>query len=293
MKTDKIKVIYDKPENLVPYTNNNKYHSDEQILRLANSIQEFGFDQPIVVDKNNVIIKGHARRESALKLKLKTVPVIVADYLNENEIKAARIADNKSSSNEYNLDAIKFEIGSLNLQNYNLAATAISPFEIESMLSDISNDDVFQQSIIGAFQDSSENKPNPIVPGQVETIYTDKIASPVYEPNGEKPSLVDLIDLSKYKSLCDQIEKSNINKEEKEFLLLAASRHIVFNYEKIANYYAHSSKPLQEHFENSALVIIDFQKAIENGFVKLTKEINETYLNDYDEDEEYQEGDQI
>lgn len=163
MKTDQIKVIYDRPENLIPYVNNNKYHSDEQILRLASSIQAFGFDVPIVVDKHNVIIKGVGRREAALKLRLKTVPVIVADYLDEYEVKAARIADNKSSSNEYNLDAIKFEIGTLNLQNYNLALTGISPVEIDSMLSDISNDDSFQQSIIGEFQNTGQNNSNPTI----------------------------------------------------------------------------------------------------------------------------------
>lgn len=167
--TNDLKVTYEKPENLIPYVNNNKYHSDDQILRLASSIQSYGFDQPIVVDKNNIIIKGHARREAALKLKLKTVPVIIADYLDENEIKAARIADNKSSSNDYNIEAIKFEIGTLNLQNFNLALTGISPAEIETMLSSISNDDSFQQSIIGQFQNTGEPAKNEVV-GEVKEI---------------------------------------------------------------------------------------------------------------------------
>ena len=283
---DEIKVIYDRPENLIPYVNNNKYHSDEQILRLAAAIQEFGFDQPIVVDKSNVIIKGHARREAALKLKLKKVPVIINDKLDEYQVKAARIADNKTSSNEYNLDAIKFDIGTLNLKEFNLALTGLQPFEIDSMLADISNDPVFEKSIIGEFQNNEEKKANEIIPPptESESTYTDKIKTPIYEPKGEKPNISELIDLSKYNSLRNEIELSSLSKEEKEFLMLAANRHIVFNYEKIANYYAHSEKKSQELFENSALVIIDYEKAIENGFVRLSQEINDSFLSNAEDD---------
>lgn len=282
-----LKVIHEKPENLIPYVNNNKYHSDEQVLRVAASIQEFGFTQPIVVDKNNVVIAGHARREAALKLKLKTVPVVVADHLDEFQVKAARIADNKTSSNDYNLDAIKFDLGTLNLKDFNLALTGLQPIEIESLLSDISNDPVFEKSILGEFQNSEEKKANEIVQGSavIENTYTDKIQTPIYEPKGEKPNLNDLIDLTKYKSLCNEIEQSNLSKSEKEFLIFAASRHIIFNYELIANYYAHSEKTQQGLFENSALVIIDFDKAVENGFVKLSKEMNESYISNDEDDE--------
>jgi hypothetical protein len=70
------------------------------------------------------------------------------------------------------------------------------------------------------------------------------------------------------------IRESKLNDKEKQFLMTAASRHVVFDYSKIANFYAHSSRECQELMENSALVIIDFNKAIENGFVRLTEEIN-------------------
>ena len=73
----------------------------------------------------------------------------------------------------------------------------------------------------------------------------------------------------------------SLNKEHKEFLKLSATRHIVFNYEKIADMYAHSEKQMQEHMENSALVIIDFEKAIELGYVKLSEEIASQYLEDH------------
>ena len=80
-----------------------------------------------------------------------------------------------------------------------------------------------------------------------------------------------------------EIDNSNLPIEEKAFLLDAARRHNVFNYEKIADYYAHSSKEMQHHMERSGLVIIDFEKAIEYGYVKLCTEIKKQYLEDYGE----------
>lgn len=80
-----------------------------------------------------------------------------------------------------------------------------------------------------------------------------------------------------------KIEASKLPYEEKMFLMDAARRHNVFNYEKIADYYSHSSKEMQELMEESALVIIDFEKAIELGYVKLSKEIKKQYLEEYGE----------
>jgi len=75
-------------------------------------------------------------------------------------------------------------------------------------------------------------------------------------------------------------ESSQLPEDEKQFLRSAAERHKVFNYENIAEYYAHSSKDCQELMEDSALVIIDFNKAIENGFVKMSREISEVYASE-------------
>jgi hypothetical protein len=121
--------------------------------------------------------------------------------------------------------------------------------------------------------------------GSAEDLYTKKIKSPIYEPKGEKPSEAELYDLTKTVSLINEIRTSDIPEEIRQFLELAAHRHIVFNYEKVAEYYAHAPKEIQELMENSALIIIDFKKAIENGFVNLTKEIAEGYTK-YDSDED-------
>ncbi len=76
---------------------------------------------------------------------------------------------------------------------------------------------------------------------------------------------------------------SNLPIEEKNFLMDAARRHNVFNYEKIADYYAHATHEMQQLMERSGLVIIDFEKAIQYGFVKLSEEIKTQYLTEYGE----------
>lgn len=106
-----------------------------------------------------------------------------------------------------------------------------------------------------------------------EKKYSTKIEAPIYEPKNIKPHLLELCNKSKTRRLVLEIESSNLPDDEKRFLIDAAQRHIVFNYEKIADYYSHASKEMQELMEKSALVIIDFDKAIELGYVRLCDEI--------------------
>jgi hypothetical protein len=113
---------------------------------------------------------------------------------------------------------------------------------------------------------------------QTETIYSKNIKAPTYEPSNKKPHLIELLDSTKTKQLIREIEDSTAEPEEKAFLIEAARRHSVFNYEKIADYYAHSPIEVQHLMERSALVIIDFEKAIHNGFVKLCEKIKEQYI---------------
>ena len=108
---------------------------------------------------------------------------------------------------------------------------------------------------------------------EVDDKYTAKVNIPQYLPTNDKPSISELFNDIKYKQLLSNIAKANIPEEEKEFLKLAATRHIVFNYARIADYYAHSNKEVQKLMEESALVIIDINDAIANGYVKLSKNI--------------------
>ena len=114
------------------------------------------------------------------------------------------------------------------------------------------------------------------------TKYSKIVEAPVYEPKNLKPHILELIDKSKTKRLINEINDANIDLEEKEFLIFAAYRHLVFNYEKIADYYSHSSKEMQRLIEKSGLVIIDFNKAIEYGYVKLCEDLRVQYLQEYE-----------
>jgi hypothetical protein len=121
------------------------------------------------------------------------------------------------------------------------------------------------------------------LPKEEEKKYSSKIEAPIYKPKNKQPHIMELCDKTKTQRLIREIENSSLSYEEKMFLIDAARRHNVFNYEKIADYYAHASKEMQHLMERSALVIIDFEKAIQYGYVKLCDEIRTQYLEEYGE----------
>ena len=107
------KVVYKKINEVIPYEKNPR-KNDEAVKYVANSIKEFGFKVPLVIDKDNVIVTGHTRLKAAKKLKLKEVPCIIADDLTEEQIKAFRLADNKvSEAAEWDFDLLNEEINDL------------------------------------------------------------------------------------------------------------------------------------------------------------------------------------
>lgn len=112
--------------------------------------------------------------------------------------------------------------------------------------------------------------------------YSQKVSNPIYMPSNHRPTIYECYDPQKYYRMVRRIENSNVSDEEKIFLKLAAARHIVFNFEKIADYYAGASVEMQELMEKSALVIIDFEKAIEDGFVELNDKLRRLYEQELD-----------
>jgi len=100
-------------QDIKPYPKNAKKHPKKQIEQVAASIKEFGFKQPIVLDKDNVLIVGHGRLEAAKLLDLKTVPAIIAADLSEEQIKAYRLADNKLNESDWDMDLVVGELKEL------------------------------------------------------------------------------------------------------------------------------------------------------------------------------------
>ena len=111
-----LRIEYIDPDKLTPYENNAKQHPDEQVEHIANSIREFGFRQPIVVDSNNVVVIGHGRLLAAKKLGLETVPVVRADDLTEAQVKALRLADNKTNESGWDFTALEADLDELSAE---------------------------------------------------------------------------------------------------------------------------------------------------------------------------------
>lgn len=104
-------------ERVIPYENNAKNHEPTQVAGIAKSIAEFGWDQPIVVDRDGVIIKGHGRRLAALHLKLAEVPVLVRADLTPMQVRAARLADNRVALGGIDTDKMMIELKAIRVSN--------------------------------------------------------------------------------------------------------------------------------------------------------------------------------
>lgn len=108
-----MQIIEKRIEELIDYENNPR-HNEAAIEKVAASIEAFGFKVPIVIDKDNVIIAGHTRRKAAERLGMKTVPCIIADDLTEEQVKAFRLADNKTSEfAEWDFEKLNEELAEL------------------------------------------------------------------------------------------------------------------------------------------------------------------------------------
>lgn len=101
-----------------PYKLNAKKHDEKQIDNVAESIKQFGFVQPIVIDENNEIVIGHCRYEASKKLGLKEVPCVLVDNLTEEQVKKLRIIDNKTNESDWDLDLLEKDIDGLNFDDF-------------------------------------------------------------------------------------------------------------------------------------------------------------------------------
>lgn len=131
------------PKDLTPYDLNAKKHDKNQVAKIAQAIARFGFDQPIVVDRNGVIIKGHGRRLAAIELGLKTVPVWVRRDLTPDEVRAARLADNRVALSDLDTELLRADLSTM---ESDLLGGIFDDKEIDFGTSDLGlmNDDAFE-----------------------------------------------------------------------------------------------------------------------------------------------------
>ena len=240
----------EKIQNIKLNPNNPRLIKDDKFKKLCQSLKDFPEMlelRPIVVNKDMIILGGNMRYKAAKEIGLKEIPVTIAD-LTEDQQREFLIKDN-TSGGEWDWEVLANEWDNEELESWGLD---VPSFEVD--------------------EETEVDSENP---------YTAKVEAPIYEPKNEKPLFSDLYNKDKFQEIIKDIEDSSIEHEEKEFLKLCATRHLVFTYSKIADFYSHSNKQIQGLMEDSALIIIDFNKAIEKGFVKLTEEIANQYIEDF------------
>lgn len=241
--TDSLNLWADNPRN-----------NASAVAEVARSIAEFGFAAPIVANlRDRTVIAGNTRLLAARKLGLAEVPVRWLD-LEPAAAHALALADNKlgeiATWDDEKLAAVLAEVSAD--ANDLLAAVGFSDEELARLLS-----------------------PDEAPAGPAPVQYTRKITVPIYEPKGRKPAVAELFDDAKCSELRSRIDDlgETIPPEVAAFLRRAAERHVRFNFAAVAEFYAHADAATQALFEESALVIVDFNRAIELGFVTLADEL--------------------
>ena len=246
-----IEIQYKATEDLIPYARNSRTHSAEQVAQIAASIREFGWTNPVLIDGENGIIAGHGRVLAAHKLGETQVPTIELSHMSDTQKRAYIIADNKLALNAgWDNEMLALEIDDLKEAGFGIDILGFSESELNDLFGNTKDD---------------------------ENIYTQKINTPVYEPSEIKPNVKDLFNDEKAFEIIAKIKAAKIPQHEKDFLMLTAGRHVVLNFQLIADYYAHSDEVVQELMEDSALVIVDFDDAIANGWVNLSKKLDDVY----------------
>lgn len=138
-----MQIEYISTDKIIPYANNPRINDGEAVDRVASSIAEYGFKNPIIIDKNNIIICGHTRFKAAKKLGIDNVPVIRADDLTPAQIKSFRVAENRVSEYaKWNNELLTLELQELQELEFDLDLTGFEKWELDNLLNPISDEDL-------------------------------------------------------------------------------------------------------------------------------------------------------
>lgn len=243
--------------------NNYREHNERNKELIRKSLKDCGAGRSILIDNDNEIIAGNGIYEQAQALGIKTkiietdgteLVVVKRTDLNREDEKRQQMAimDNSTS------DSSSFIMAKL--------AEDVPLIKLES----------FGVNIVIPEDDGVEKTSK----------YTRKISLPIYEITGEKPTIAEMLNTEKADKLIAEIKKHKFDKELESFLISCATRLYEFNYSNIAEYYAHQNKEVQEVMEKLALVLIDLNAAIENGYVELNQFIENCFLQDKEDEGE-------
>lgn len=234
---------------------NARKHSDRNLDAIKASLTRFGQQKPIVIDSSGVVRAGNGTLMAAKALGWAEIDVVVSD-LQGAEATAYAIADNRTAElAEWDDDVLTATLQSL-------------ADEDASLLLDAGYDEKELAKLVAQTAEGSNGD-------GLSDRYTKKIVAPTYEPHGPCPPVADLYDQTKTAELVAEVDAAEVPEDVRRFLVAAAQRHTVINFRQVAEFYAHASPDLQRLMERSALVVIDFDDAIANGFVRLTKQLGE------------------
>ena len=232
-------------------------HPPSQEAALRGVLEDIGFADAVIAretDDGLELIDGHLRQEV---MGDQVVPVLIVDVTEEEADKMLLTYDPLAMMAHADQDQL------LNL----LRDTQFESQAVNDMLEAVAN---------------GERLPMPDLTEPVtDNAYTQTVDIPIYYPTGPQPAIEELTDRSTADELIGQIRQAELPPAIERFLLDAAERHVAFNFERIANYYAHSSPDIQSLMERSALVIVDYNQAIANGFVRLKEDIDAAFTEDY------------
>lgn len=250
MKVEKVKIA-----SLTMDPENARTHSERNINAIAGSLNAFGQRRPLVV-WDNIVIAGNGTLEAAKSLGWTEIEITRCppDWTSD-QARAYALADNRTSElAEWDSDILAEQLIELDSVGFDVSEWGFDALE------------------------------PPTDPGESDNPYTTAVNIPQYEIVGDKPDLLELFDDAKMQDLVKEIKAADIPSDIKEFLRLAAYRHVVFNYRKIAEYYPHAPADVQRLMERSALVIIDLDDAIREGYVRFASTISEIKQIDLERD---------
>lgn len=248
---------------LIPYDKNTKRHDATQIANVAESIKQYGFVQPLVIDKNNVVVIGHCRLLAAKKLKMKEVPCVCVDDLTEEQIKALRIVDNKSNESPWELDFLAEELSEIDLSafdfDFGLDEEKDDSEVVEVPVPEVEEEpqaqfgDIYQlgnHRLMCGDSTKSEMFAQLVGDAQIDCVCTDPPYNMGYEGAGRTPE---------EKRKKNRIANDNLPKEEFEKFLLAVY------------------KCLEERMKDGASFCVFYKELGEGVFIRLLEEAGLTF----------------
>lgn len=240
-----LEVVYVDPTSLNPAPYNPRKMTEGEARDLRESLRRFGFVDPVIANRfpgrENVVIGGHQRLRIAIEDGIERVPAVF-------------VALPEPKERELNLRLNK-NVGSW---DWDLLAN----LDVGLLL-----DVGFEKDDLAFHFDLGDRET------ETGDAYTSAVGVPQYEPTGERPLPRDLYDRRKADELAEEIRRAELPDDLREFLLAAAQRHVVFDYRRIAESYAHADAATQRLFERSALVIVDLDDAIRDGYVRFSETI--------------------